>query len=101
MFRDHTSSLKKVSKFLTRCCFVHSIASFLARVTPAAPGVSAKSSGDSNDLFSDEDNEVRVTASTTERAIAEDDVGDGGKAAAITLDYPGIDSEQDFGEEHR
>ena len=79
------------------CCFVHSIASFLARVTPAAPGVSAKS-GSSSDLFSDEENEVRV-ASTTERAIDDGDVGGGG--GIITLDYPGIDADEDFGEEHR
>ena len=62
----------------------------LPRVTPAAPGVSAQSVGGSG-LFSDDDEDVRVV-STTERAI-DDDV--------ITLDYPGIDSEDDFGEEHR
>ena len=65
------------------------------RVTPAAPGVSAKSGV--SDLFSDEENEVKI-ASTTERAIDDDDVGGGG---VITLDYPGIDADEDFGEEHR
>ena len=67
---------------------------FPPRVTPAAPGVSAKSG--SSDLFSDVENEVKV-ASTTERAIDDDDVG----GAVITLDYPGIDADEDFGEEHR
>ena len=72
----------------------HRIVSFSSpRVTPAAPGVSAKS-GSSSDLFSEEENDVKI-ASTTERAIDDDDVG------VITLDYPGIDSDEDFGEEHR
>ena len=73
-------------------------------MTPAAPGVSAAQSGPGIP-FAALDADVRVST-TTERATdaqlrgkaGDDDEGDEG---VITLDYPGIDSGDDFGEEHR